>query len=60
MHDLLYPAVTTYFIAWDDGEPSYGSTSPIQQTTSGRVNFETFIDENLYLTRLTELGVISE
>lgn len=56
-HEIIYPAVPTYFIAWDSGEPSYGITMPDQQTTSGRENFETFIDEELYLARLNDFNI---
>jgi hypothetical protein len=56
-HELVYPIVPTYFIAWEGESIGYGLNDVNQQTTSGLANFETFTDEAEYVLRLAEFGV---
>jgi hypothetical protein len=57
MQSIIYPAVTTYFIAYEGDDVAYGVTMSNQTTTTGLANLETYTDRNSYLARLAEFGI---
>ena len=57
-HELIYPLVTTYFIAWGNDSISYGVNELNQCTTSGLANFEIFTDAAAYQARLLEFDIV--
>jgi hypothetical protein len=59
-HDLTYPSVTTYWVAFSDEFICYGVCQPDQQTTTGLANFESYTERELWTNRLLELGVSIE
>jgi len=62
MHEINYPLVTTYFIAYtvvNENETIYanGKVDPDQCMTTGLEEMETFTDYELYAQRCAELGL---
>lgn len=57
MDDLIYPPISTYFIAWEGNSVSYGLNEPNQCTASGLANFEAYTDYSIYKARLLNFNI---
>lgn len=61
MYDVNYPNPPKYYIAWSGNIPgdiiSYGKIESDQCLTTGLNNMETFIEEQDFISKLSDFGI---